>query len=161
MVMERADNNRGTTALEFAMVLPLFIMLILGIVDFGFYFFVQHTVQYATREGTRLALTGGKVKDSHGDFLSREASIVTTIKDHASLAVDPERLNINIFPVGSDYSDPDDWNAQSNAGSPGAYMRVRTSYTYEFLTPLIGAFFHGGNILVQAESTYRNEMFDT
>lgn len=160
MGIKGAGKSKGTTAVEFALVLPLFILLILGIIDFGFYFFVQHTVQYATREGTRLALTGGRLTDNKGNFLSREASIVNTIKDRASLAVDPEKLNINIFQVGSDYTDPGNWNQQINAGSPGAYMRVRTTYTYEFLTPLIGVFFPGGNILVQAESTYRNELFD-
>jgi len=160
MVVGRAGNKRGTAAAEFAMVLPLFVMLILGIVDFGFYFFIQHTLQFATREGTRLALTGQQLTDGKGSFLSREASIVNTIKGYASVAVEPDKLNINIFQVGSDYSDPTDWNKQVNAGSPGAYMRVRTTYTYEFLTPVIGVFF-GGNILVQAESTYRNELFDT
>jgi hypothetical protein len=38
-------------------------------------------------------------------------------------------------------------------------MRVRTRYTYSFLTPLIGAFFTGGASIIQAEATYRNEMF--
>jgi Flp pilus assembly protein TadG len=161
MGIKRVGNKKGTTAVEFAMVLSLFVLLILGIVDFGFYFFIQHTLQFATREGTRLALTGQQLTDSKGNFISREASIVNTIKGYASVAVDPEQLNINIFRVGSDYSDPNDWNKQVNAGSPGAYMRVRTTYTYAFLTPVIGAFFPRGNILVQAESTYRNELFST
>jgi Flp pilus assembly protein TadG len=160
MVMERAYNNKGTTVVEFALVFPLFLLLIFAIIDFGWYFFVQHTLQFATREGTRLALVGGQLKDAQGNRLSREASIVKTITGYASLAVDPGKLNINIFPVGSNYSDPADWTKETNAGGPGDYMRVRTRYTYIFLTPLIAAFFPGGKIQLEAEGTYKNEMFD-
>ncbi len=153
-------NNKGTSMVEFAIVLPLFLMLILGIIDFGRFFFVQHTLQFATREGTRLALVGKKLTDQAGNPMTREASIVETIKENASLAIDPLQLSINIFPVQGDYSDPGDWSKQTNAGDPGQYMRVRTRYTFEFLTPIIGTFFPGGMIGVQAEATYRNESFD-
>ena len=55
----RKKGIRGATAVEFALVLPIFVLLLMGIIDFGRYYFVQHTVQYATREGTRLGLVGG------------------------------------------------------------------------------------------------------
>jgi hypothetical protein len=161
MFIRRARNDRGTTIVEFALVLPIFFLLILGIFDFGRYFFVDHTLQYATREGMRLALVGGKLNDQQGHPMTREASIIQKIKDNASLAVDPSSLSIYIFQIGSDYSDPSNWqNLPPNAGDPGWYMRVRTRYTYEFMTPLIGAFFTGGKILVEAQGTYRNELFD-
>jgi hypothetical protein len=50
-------------------------------------------------------------------------------------------------------------NAQPDAGNPGAYMRVRTRYTYTFFTPLIGNFFTGAARTIKAEATYRNELF--
>ena len=62
-VMESKKGIRGATAVEFALVLPLFVLLLFGIIDFGRYFFVQHTVQFATREGTRLALVGGTLRN--------------------------------------------------------------------------------------------------
>jgi hypothetical protein len=161
MFIRRAPNNKGTTLVEFALVVPLFILLSFGIIDFGWYFFVEHTLQYATREGMRLALVGRKLTDESGNPMSREASIIKTIKDNASLAVDPSNLSIYIFPIGNDYSDPENWaNLDPNAGGPGSYMRVKTRYSYNFLTPLIGAFFTGGNTLVEAQGTYRNELFD-
>ena len=45
------------------MTLPIFIILFIGIIEFGWYFFVQHTMQYATREGMRLALVGRTITD--------------------------------------------------------------------------------------------------
>jgi Flp pilus assembly protein TadG len=164
MFIRRARNKKGTTVVEFALVLPIFFLLVLGIFDFGRYFFVDHTLQYATREGMRLALVGRKLNDQQGHPMTREASIIKTIKDNASLAVDPSSLSIYIFKIGSDYSDPSNWQTfvgnGANAGDPGSYMRVKTRYTYEFMTPLIGAFFTGGRILVEAQGTYMNEMFD-
>ena len=161
MLVQRAHNNKGTTLVELALVVPLFILLIFGIIDFGWYFFVEHTLQYATREGMRLALVGGKLTDANGNPMSREASIAKAIKDNASMAVDPSNLSIYIFPIANDYSDPKNWqNLPPDAGDPGSYMRVKTRYPYKFLTPLIGAFFTGGSTMVEAQGTYRNELFD-
>jgi Flp pilus assembly protein TadG len=150
---------RGSTIVEFAMVLPLFVLLLFGIIEFGRYFFVQHTVQFATREGTRLALVGGTLAGADGKLMTRAASIIKEIKDNASLAVNPSEISISIFPITANYSDPSGWDGQQNAGEPGDYMRVRTRYTYTFLTPLIGKFFTGGASTIQAEATYRNELF--
>ncbi len=150
---------RGSTAVEFALVLPIFALFLFGIIDFGRYFFVQHTVQFATREGTRLALVGGTLSDSAGNPLDRTASIIQKIKDKASVAVDPAAVAISIFPIAAGYSDPTGWQGQQNAGGPGDYMRVRATYTYVFFTPFIGVFFTAGVKTVQAEATYRNELF--
>jgi hypothetical protein len=149
---------RGTALVEFALVLPIFAFLILAIADLGRYFFVQHTVQFATREGTRLALVGGTLAGDDGNRLDRTASIVKIIKDNASVAVDRSALVVSIFPVSGSYSDPEGWENQQNAGNPGDYMRVRTSCSYSFLTPFVGQFFPNGAV-VRAEATYRNELF--
>ena len=66
---------------------------------------------------------------------------------------------ISIYPVKDDFSDPTGWQSQQDAGDPGDYMRVRTRYDHKLFTPLIGAFFSGGHIVIQAEGTYRNELF--
>jgi Flp pilus assembly protein TadG len=150
---------RGVTIVEFALVLPMILILIFSIVDFGMYFFIQHTLQFATREGVRLALVGGTLNDDAGDPMSREASVIKTITDHAKMAVNPTRLSISIYPVNSDYTDPVDWEDLQNAGSPGSYMRVKTRYDYRFITPLIGALMPNGSLRVQAQATYRNELF--
>lgn len=149
---------KGSSAVEFAVALPVFIILVIGIMEFGWYFFVQHTLQYATREGMRLALVGRQLTDPSGNVMTREASIVKTIKEQASLAVDPGMLMISIYPVKDDFSDPTGWQSQQNAGDGGDYMRVRTRYEHKLFTPLIGTFFSGGHTVVVAEGTYRNEL---
>jgi Flp pilus assembly protein TadG len=155
------SNSKGATAVEFALLVPIFALFIFGIIEFGWYFFVQHTIQFATREGTRIALVGLQLKDPNdpNKYLTREASIIKTIKDNAGLAVNPSALQISIYAVGAGYADPQNWETTVNAGTGGDYMRVRVLYTYNFMIPLIGKFFPSGKNVIRAEALYRNELF--
>lgn len=154
-------RDQGHSAVEFALALPVFVFLIMGIIEFGWFFFVQHTMQYATREGMRLALVGRTLVDPNNIPLSRKDSIIKMVSDNASIAVNPSppTFRISIYPLTSTYTDPPGWEGTQDAGNPGDYMRVRTRYTYTFMTPLIGTFF-GGITTIQSEGTYRNELFD-
>ena len=157
--MQRFKNSRGTALVEFAIVSWIFFFIVLAIFDLGRYFFTQHTLQYATREGVRLALVGGRI--NQGDsLLSRKDSIVATIKQCARTAVSPDQLSVNVFEVGSGYSDPEGWEEMADAGNPGSFMRIKTRFLFTFLTPAIAAFFDHGGVLMQAEATYRNELFE-
>jgi Flp pilus assembly protein TadG len=152
--------SRGSTIVEFAVTLLVFITLLVGIIEFGWLFFIQHTLQYATREGTRLALVGGTVNDPSGNPMTRVDSIVRTIRDGASLAMRPDAVLIAIYPVSATICYPANWQNLLDAGEPGDYMRVRTRVVHTFFTPMVGSFFPGGQITLQAEGTYRNELFD-
>jgi len=155
-------TTRGVSMVEFALILPILMLLTLGIIDFGRYFFVEHTLQFATREAVRLATVGGTLTASSGKTLDRAASIVQMIQDKASLAgMAASDLAISIYPITdtTTYSDPTGWSAIQNAGSAGDYMRVRTSYVFTFLTPFVGAFFTNGVNTISAQATYRNELF--
>lgn len=154
-----SSGGKGSEIVEFALVMPIFFLLLFAIIDFGWYFYNQHTIQFATREGTRLALVGRQLTAANGTVMTREDSIIKTIKDNAGLAVDPDKLQISIYPVGANYTDPADWSTTVDAGNGGDYMRVRVLYTYNFLTPFIGNLFTGGNIVISAEALYRNELF--
>jgi Flp pilus assembly protein TadG len=51
---KRLRDERGATAVEFAMILPLLLVLVLGIVEFGRAFQVSGTLSAAAREGVRV-----------------------------------------------------------------------------------------------------------
>lgn len=151
---------------EFALVLPLFALLLCGIIDFGRYFFIQHTLEFATREGARLGLVGGILEDAQGsnDTEKRKNSIIEMIREKASPAVALSRDSICIFEIsGPDYSNPEDCTGQQDPGLPGEYMRVLTRYEYTFITPFVGDFFSENGVkgiaTIRAEATYRNELF--
>jgi len=156
-------NQRGNTTVEVSLLLLPFMILMFGIMEFGLYFFHQHTLQHATREGMRLALVGEVLLDENNDPLTREASIIETIREQAALAMDPNDVQIYIYKIGDNYEDPVDWeNLVANAGKPADYMRIRVEYDHEFLTPLLGDIFteNGDPVKLSAEATYRNELFE-
>ena len=68
-----AAPERGAELIEFALVLPLLLLLVLGIVDFGFLFQRLEVVTNAAREGARIAVLPGygtdDVKDRVNDYL--------------------------------------------------------------------------------------------
>lgn len=155
----KVRDSKGVTIVEFALVLPIFALLLCATIEFGYYFFVQQTLQYATREGTRLALVGATLTNSSGP-MTRQASIIQTIQSSASMAVNPNALQISIFPVvGPNYTNPANWQTMTNPGSGGDFMRVVVQYTFKFWTPLIGKFFPSGQQVIIAQALYRNEMF--
>lgn len=49
------DEHRGAAAIEFALILPLLIMLVFGIIQFGVLFNRQQGLHAAAREGARIA----------------------------------------------------------------------------------------------------------
>lgn len=51
-------DTRGTAMIEMALLLPLFLMLLLGIMIYGQYFLLAHSVQQAANDGARAAITG-------------------------------------------------------------------------------------------------------
>ena len=54
-------RERGQGLVEFALVLPVFMLLLLTMLDFGYAFYTNLTIEYATREGARVgaALANG------------------------------------------------------------------------------------------------------
>jgi Flp pilus assembly protein TadG len=55
-MIRRSDSRarqRGAVAVEFALILPLLLTLVLGTIDWGWYFFVDQLVTDCAREGAR------------------------------------------------------------------------------------------------------------
>lgn len=50
---DRRDRSRGQSLVEFAVSVPVFVLLLFGMLEFGFAFSHNLTLEYATREGAR------------------------------------------------------------------------------------------------------------
>ncbi len=58
-----ARNERAAAMVEMALVLPLFVTLVMGILVYGQYFMLAHSVQQAANDGARAAIAGLDVAD--------------------------------------------------------------------------------------------------
>src|SRR3954449_1910837 len=102
------NADRGATAVEFALLLPLLLLIVFGVVDFGRALNAKITLTQAAREGAGLAAVG----KSNADVTSR-AQAASTGLTGVTVAV----------------------NATCPANStPGTDASVSTTYTFEFVT---------------------------
>src|SRR5438094_6538865 len=52
-------RRRGSEVLEAALVFPIMLALAFGTVEFGYYFYVEHNLESAAREGARAGIVPG------------------------------------------------------------------------------------------------------
>jgi len=75
-------TTRGVAAVEMALILPVFFMIILGIVEFGRAMMISQLVTNAARQGARLSIlegtTNSDVQTEINDFLSEAADVAST-----------------------------------------------------------------------------------
>ncbi|HEV7223472.1 MAG TPA: TadE/TadG family type IV pilus assembly protein [Pirellulales bacterium] len=75
MIRQRRRNDRrGTSAVEFAFIAPVFFMLVIGMIEFGRAMMVQQALTNAARQGARLATLDSTNNSSN----PTPASLVTT-----------------------------------------------------------------------------------
>ena len=53
MTFKRCSRVRGGALAEFALTLPLFLVLLIGMIEYGYYFYVAVSATSAAREGAR------------------------------------------------------------------------------------------------------------
>ena len=54
-LVRRFHDRRGQAMVEFAIIVPVFLLLLMGMLEFGFVFTHNLSLEYATREGARVA----------------------------------------------------------------------------------------------------------
>lgn len=64
MVARLLRNVRGSSAVEFAFVLPAFMLLSLGVVEFGRLMWTRQTMQFAVEEAARSALANAALSNT-------------------------------------------------------------------------------------------------
>jgi hypothetical protein len=89
----------GQSLVEFALVLPVLIFLLLVLVEVGFLIWDVHTLEGWTREIARQA---GKGSDYYNDKIGEADSIAYHIAEHHGLTVDNSALRIVYVVVGED-----------------------------------------------------------
>jgi TadE-like protein len=120
----RARSEDGAQLIEFALVLPLLLFVVLGVVEFGFIFQRYEVVTNAAREGARLAVLPGYAT---ADVQARVASYTYTGRVPTTTSpVNPTVLVENV-------------SIPMTGGRPpinAKRVTVTYTYTFQFLTAL-------------------------
>jgi Flp pilus assembly protein TadG len=112
--------SRGQSLVEFALVLPIFLLILAGIVDFGMGLFSSITLTNAAREGARLGIV-----NSNTTAITNRVRDVADGLDASSIAV-----TVTCQPASGTGS------CGTPAWQPGDSMVVRADYTYRMIWPL-------------------------
>ncbi len=56
MAVRKKDRRRGAALVEFAIVLPFLVLLLVGMMEFGLLLYNQHVITNASREGARYGI---------------------------------------------------------------------------------------------------------
>jgi Flp pilus assembly protein TadG len=148
-------SPRGQSAVEFALTLPVFFLLIFTVMDFGRMFFVQENIQRAIAEGARYASTGNHqngTDPSTGKAYTRLASIQNYVNQQASIPIS----------MGASLSSLQVSSVQGGAGSAGGPQDIETisiTTNVPLMTPFVSRFFPNKQYTFTASATVRNEPF--
>jgi len=103
----RKSRDRGAAAVEFALLLPVLLLIVFGIIDFGRALNAQITLTQAAREGARLVALG--------------QPDVTARTEAAATGLTPVTVVITACPVDA---------------QPTADAVVNVKYSFSFITPI-------------------------
>lgn len=134
-------RSGGQSLVEFALVLPLFLLLFFAIVDMGRAIFVYNSVTNAAREGARLAIVN---QDT--------TSITNRAKQQVSIAetANPS-VTINFYVANGDGT-PSTTSCPSSSPYFGCVAVVSFETTFRPLTPIIGNIVFKNGVTLTAKS---------
>lgn len=67
----KLESQKGATAVEFAMVLPVLILLILGIIEFSLLLFNKQVITNAAREGARAGIVQAPTRVTEPEIITK------------------------------------------------------------------------------------------
>lgn len=109
-------NERGVVAAEFALLLPVFLLILFGIIEFGMMMYGREIVTNAAREGARAGIVQGPPKRTGGD--------ITTIANNYLTGTGINLADVTFTPTGEGLASPN-------------MLTVTAVYNYNFLIPYI------------------------
>ncbi len=132
MPQNQRSGSRGQSLVETAIILPIVLLLVMGIIEFGLLFNNYILISNASREGARKASLGGT-----------DSEVIQTIQNMTT-SLNLSNMTITISP---DYS----------SRRHGAEVQVAINYRSPLITPIIDNLFPGGVAELKNASIMRVE----
>ena len=116
---KRNSDQKGAAAVEFAIILPVFVLLLFGMIEWGLLLFNQQVITNASREGARAGIVVGSPRFSDDEI----RDVVTAyVGNHLVTFGSASSPNIQITPAGD-----------RSSLVFGDDLRVTVTYNYGFL----------------------------
>ena len=130
---KQTDSSiRGAAAVELAVVLPLLLTLVFGIIEFGWVFMVRETLTNSSREGCRVAVLQGSTEQD--------------IRDRVAASMNPTGLSTYTVQI-----------SRSSPGNPNETVKVLIPYAD---VSLLGGYFGPTDFNLGATTVMRKEGAD-
>jgi Flp pilus assembly protein TadG len=151
----RGFGDNGVTAVEFAMVAPMFLLLLTTIVDLGVMLTTQSLLDGATRDAARLIRTG-QVQTSASPMTTFQNLLCSDLSPVMSSATCQSSVifEVQVFTnfAGASFT-PCTQNTNPNqsgycsfsAGTGTEIVGVRVTYNYPFMVPWVSGCLTGGS----------------
>jgi Flp pilus assembly protein TadG len=155
----RRQRRQSAQALtEFALILPVLMLILLGVVDFGRVFYYWTSIANAAREGARYGTTHPTAITS--TCKAEPNNVKYRVKQEAGTTMVIGDSNIAVYWVDATTGAKTDAAANCNPlpGDQRIYqnpnaVRVDVNYDFRAITPLISSFWGGGALRIASSTT--------
>lgn len=134
MSLQRRSPTRGQSLVEFALLLPILLLIAVVLLDLGRGVYYYSVIYNAAREGARYGIVN--YRDTRDDLI---AGIISTASE-LTIGLDPDELtitpNVPAYPIET-----------------GDFLQVTAEYNFSVVTPLANLFVDGGIIELSSTST--------
>jgi Flp pilus assembly protein TadG len=161
-------NQRGSAAVEFALVAPLFFALLFAIIETGMVFFATQSLETAVQDSARMILTG-QAQTANLTKITFKKNVVCA---HVNVLFDCANgvyVDVQSYSSFSNVSISDPLtngtfvdNTQYNPGGPGDIVVVRLFYQWPLFVTGLGyniANVGGSKRLLSATAAFKNEPY--
>jgi hypothetical protein len=136
----RSRAGRGQSLVEFSLVIPLFLLLLIAVFDLGRGVFAWNTLTNAAREGTRMAIVN---QDT--------ATIIANAKAATAIVeLNDPSVSIGFYVMGTDGKP--DYAHPCSPVAVGCLAVVSFQADYRPITPLISNIVFGNKVTFTAQS---------
>ena len=161
-------NRRGSAAVEFALVAPVFFALLFAIIETGIVFFAGQVLETVTQDSARMIMTGQAQNASYAqsDFKNYVCGKITVLFDCVTgISIDVQSYSAfssvsiaNPIDAGKNFVPPNNYSP----GGPGDIVVVRMFYQWPLIVTGLGyniSNLTGSKRLLTATAAFRNEPY--
>ncbi len=163
MTALRKRRTRGQALVEFALVIPMFLLLIFGIVDLGRYVYTNNALNQAAREAARVGAVSSRPDCSAG---TRDACVNEIARERITgFGVKAGMATSGAQDTPGVYVQCRRWDGNNPGSSPvfdvvaisdcrgGDILVVQLNHDFDLVTPLIAQFLGTQDLFGRAEVT--------